>query len=95
MVDYLRPPTPPEPPKVICESCGAEVSVPEAIGFVTTFFRPGQTATGEAMGSFGCYAGGHLACSVEHAREVAIRCIDEHLIPGRAFKEANVTSGVS
>lgn len=101
MVDFLRPPTPPEPPKIVCESCGQEVSEAEAIGFVVTFFRPGKTAAvlpmteGLPMGSFGCYAGGHLACSVEHARQVAIRCIDEHLIPGRERKEANTISGVS
>lgn len=95
MPDFLKAPIPPEPPSIICESCGKPISEAEAIGFTVTFHRPGQTNTGLPMGSFGCFAGGHLACSVEHAREVALRCIDEHLIPGRARKEVNVISGQS
>lgn len=65
---------------VTCEAdgCGKQI---EGLGNAHSFIiHYALTGTPGVAAQF-CPAEQHYACSTEHARQVAHRCIDEHLIP--------------
>lgn len=71
-------------PTFTCDICGASIA-PEALySLKVTYAAPGDAR----LPSMECGEEQHYGCSAEHAREAALRCIDEHLEPGRVAQSA-------
>jgi hypothetical protein len=74
-IQYTQPPQ----PKVMrtCEICGKEVDQDYAFSLHVSWVTPGHPR----LAAFNCdqEIGQHWGCSVEHAEEAIIECIQSHL----------------
>ena len=78
---------------VICEApgCGNEVKIGESYSFVVVFATTGP----RPIASFQCEEEQHFACSYICARNAAIECIDNHLIPSHKELESEIISDMT